>query len=249
VKITFWFFASFMTVLLTLPFSAHAQTEKNLALVYKGPGSCPEECSESAAHVAELAGYKAVYVGPQELNADFAHAKVWIQPGGHSSEVAEAMLPELKQAIRNFVASGGAYVGFCAGGFYAGETFHNDTESGLGLLPGKALYEEALDQYDKGVVIDVTWLGELRSVYWEGGPYFVLRPTPGFEITAVYPSRHAAAVQGPFGSGRVAVAGFHPEAPKWWRDDVPGHDTDGQDEDIAVDMIRWATRASESVKK
>lgn len=223
---------------------------KNLALIYKGPGSCPEACSESAAHVAELAGFTTVYVGPNDLDPQlFANAKIWIQPGGHSSEVAKAMSPELKQAIRDFVSGGGAYVGFCAGGFYAGETFHDETEAGLGLIPGQSLYEEPLAQYDNGVVIEVTWLGKLRSVYWEGGPYFVLRSPNSFEVTAIYPSGHVAGIRGPYGKGRVNITGFHPEAPMWWRDGVPGHDTDGLDEDIAVEMIQWATTRKLTVEK
>lgn len=227
-------------LIFVIPFLSLAQTKK-LALVYKGPGSCPEQCSESAAHVAELAGYTPVYVGPTQNDpALFAAAKVWVQPGGHSSEVAKAMSAEMKQAIRNFVSRGGAYVGFCAGGFYAGESFHHD-EEGLGLIPGKSIYQNHLDKYDNGVVIEVTWLGKLRDVYWEGGPYFVLRSPNRFEVTAVYPDGRVAGVRGPYGQGRVAVTGFHPEAPAWWRDGVPGTDRDGLDEDIASDMIRWAT--------
>jgi glutamine amidotransferase-like uncharacterized protein len=213
---------------------------KSLALVYKGPGSCPEQCSESAAHVAELAGYTPVFVGPTENDPKlFAQAKVWVQPGGHSSEVVKAMSADMKQAIRNFVSQGGAYVGFCAGGFYAGESFHDD-EEGLGLIPGNSIYQDHLDQFDHGVVTPVTWFGKTRDVYWEGGPYFVLRAPNAFEITAFYADGRAAGVRGPYGKGRVAVTGFHPEAPAWWRDDVPGIDKDGLDEDIAVDMIRWA---------
>lgn len=231
---------------LTLAFSStvFAQTKfartNDLALVYKGPGSCPEDCSESAAHVAELAGLTPVYVGPQDFRPQlFSQAKIWIQPGGHSTDVAKAMAPELKQAIREFVQHGGAYVGFCAGGFFAGETFHDETEIGLGLIPGQSLYEQSLDQYQDGVVIDISWLGRLRSVYWEGGPYFVLRSPNAFTVTAYYPNGHVAGLRGPFGQGRVAVTGFHPEAPMWWRKNVPGTDVDGLDEDIAVQMIHW----------
>jgi glutamine amidotransferase-like uncharacterized protein len=233
---------------LAQPKSAVKNSDENLALIYKGPGSCPEQCSESAAHVAELAGLTPVYVGPKANNISslLARARIWIQPGGHSSEVAKVMPEEMKNAIRSFVAGGGAYVGFCAGGFYAGESFHDD-EKGLGLIPGKSLYQDHLAKYDNGVVIEVSWLGKLRDVYWEGGPYFVLRSPNAFEITASYADGRVAGLRGPYGQGRVAVTGFHPEAPLWWRKDVPGTDRDGLDEDIAVGMIDWAIAVKKAV--
>src|SRR3954463_13790060 len=101
-----------LSLLLTLGQTAQAAD----ALVYKGPGSCEDGCSEAAALVAKLAGLHPVFVDPHPASADvFKNAAVWIQPGGKSRTVGATMSAELKSWIQNFVAAGGGYVGFCAG--------------------------------------------------------------------------------------------------------------------------------------
>ena len=102
-----------LSSLLTFTGPAGAQTPGQqskvpTALVYKGPGSCPEDCSKAAAEMARMAGMNPVYVGPDETRAEiFNDAVVWIQPGGKSSEVSKTMNAILKQLIREFVFRGG----------------------------------------------------------------------------------------------------------------------------------------------
>ena len=79
-----------------------------------------------------------------------------------------------------------------------------------------------------------------RSVYWEGGPYFILAPQYGVEVIAQYPDQTPAAVRTSFGHGRVFVSGPHPEAPQKWRDYFNLEDPDGLDADLAQDMVEWA---------
>ena len=49
----------------------------------------------------------------QKLNG----AAVWIQPGGHSDQVAKAMSHQQKQRLRKFIADGGGYVVFAPADF------------------------------------------------------------------------------------------------------------------------------------
>jgi glutamine amidotransferase-like uncharacterized protein len=238
----FAIFGAFM-VIGSMNSRAGALTEsKRDALVYRGPGSCDEGCSEAAALMAEMAGFNPVYVGPNEMHPKlFDNAAIWIQPGGKSTAVGHAMSESLKNRIRAFVHDGGAYVGFCAGGFYATEKIGTTNDRGLGLIVGRSrLYKKVKGQ---AAVLDLSWGGSRRSIYWEGGPAFYPPPSgAGVDITATYPDGTAASIRGIYGTGRVYVTGMHPEAPQSWFDYFHLKDGDGLDHELAVDMIQWATQ-------
>jgi glutamine amidotransferase-like uncharacterized protein len=224
---------------------ATSASAKPLALVYKGPGACPEQCSESAALMAELQGFETVMVGPGKPDsALFARAELYIQPGGLGYVVADSMAPEMKTAIREFVASGKAYVGFCAGGFFATETFGKvKFRVGLGLLPGHSLMTLQFGENVEVALAKMIWNGKPRTLYWETGPYFDETTTrdPGVEKLATYPDGTVATLRAPFGKGRVIVTGVHPEAPQSWFVGDTKNDPDGLDWDLAREMIAWAT--------
>ncbi len=214
--------------------------KKNKALIYKGEGSCIEDCSESAAMIAKMAGLEPIYVSPTESNLDlFADAAVWIQPGGESLVVAAQMSVDLKNAIRNFVQQGGGYVGFCAGAFFADLWIHGTESKGLGIIPAYAIdYQKARSSAE---MLDMIWNGKKRSVYWEEGPYLELFfKGQLFTPFAYYPTGEIASIYGNYYQGRVSVTGTHPEAPQYWRDDIKASDPDGLDYDLAIDMVRWA---------
>lgn len=235
-------FNAFLVIGTTHSFAATFLEPKRDALVYRGPGSCEEGCSESAALMAELAGFNPVFVGPTETDPKlFDNAAIWIQPGGKSTAVGRAMTEALKNRIRAFVHGGGAYVGFCAGGFYATERIGTTRDRGLGLIVGRSrLYRKVKDE---AAILDLSWGGSRRQVYWEGGPAFYPPPSgAGVDITATYPDGSAASIRGIYGTGRVYVTGMHPEAPQSWLDYFHLDDSDGLDHELAVDMIKWATQ-------
>jgi glutamine amidotransferase-like uncharacterized protein len=238
----------FATVLASSLFTSFpAQAGRPLALVYKGPGSCKDShgnCAEAAAAVAERAGFDIEFVGPNENDKTlFGEASIYIQPGGNSTHVAEAMTAKMKKMIVDFVHSGGGYVGFCAGGFYAMMPYDDEGTNRLGLLDGDA----DVADFDYPSIQSVSWLDGVRHhVYWEGGAYFKLARGSDAEVVSRYSAtRQAAAVRGMSGNGRVFVTGFHPEAPYDWRFDPDLTDADGTDADLelAVEMIRWAAHA------
>lgn len=231
-----------------------------LAMVYSGPGSCdsgtPDGCSESAARLAQHAGFQVIFVGPEGKEAEgfWEKAKLWIQPGGRARIQVLTMTAELKNKIRSFVSAGGGYVGFCAGGFLATQHFGwVDTEEpknsfeadGLGLLPGNSRYYERFDgeltKEKLAKVIPTTWRGQRRSVYWELGPYFDASTIQnGVVLDASYEDGRGLAVRSHFGAGKVAVTAFHPEAPESWYRYYGLTDGDGVDHDIALEMMGWA---------
>lgn len=229
--------------LLSVPVVSFASAP--VALVYDGFGVCPEDCAKAAAEVAHQAGYDVRFVNEHWWRpADFADASIYVQPGGHSAEVAQALSHTQKEELRRFVREGGGYVGLCAGAFFASArtrledgSFINDER--LGLIP---MISQWLKVPTDAAILPVKWNGVSRDVYWEGGPYFRLPVPAGVEVVATYPDSSIASVRTTYGRGRVYVTGFHPEAPQWWRDDLKQKDTDGLDLEQAADMYRWVGR-------
>lgn len=265
------------SILFSIQLTAAPAIDAPLALIYRGPGSCPQEvggtgCSEAAQAVAELAGFRTRFVGPEGLGKSDQHllqeATVWLQPGGRAKQQILNMTDLAKNQIRNFVAQGGGYVGFCAGGFLATEEFgwideENPKNSfqakGLGLLPGDSRY---FDEFDSELtprylakILNTSWLSSPRSIYWELGPYFDYSTTGkgNIESVAFYQTNHgvprmdrAMTVRGQYGKGRVFVTAVHPEAPQDWYSYYKLTDPDGVDAELAAEMVRWAARKTNS---
>ncbi|MER7754410.1 hypothetical protein [Kitasatospora sp. NPDC097643] len=223
--------------------TATAPAGRPLALVYRGPAAC-DGCPEAARALLERGGLAVRYIGPHErlhfAAATLAGAAVYVQPGGtNGQEVTTAwdllrrdpaFRPEL---VRDYVRGGGRYLGLCMGGYLAGDP-------GFDLLPGDSgqyVHAEGASVTDeRDQLVDVTWRGHRQRMYFQDGPYFDLDPTPNapetgtetgtgaapgsVDVLARYlPDNHPAAVVAPYGTGRVAVSGPHPEAPPdWYRD-------------------------------
>lgn len=223
-------------------FSVDSYSATKRALVYKGPGSCTDgDCSGAAALMAELEGYQVNYIGPQETDFKaFEGINLYIQPGGQSAVLDVEMDEALQQNIRDFVYSGGSYVGFCAGGFFAMEHIGEPRDfTGLGLIPGEAFSFQELSPAP-AAILAIQWLGRLVDIYWEGGPYFPEEYLgENVEVFARYPSGKPSNIRTMYGEGRVTVTAFHPEAPMGWRQYFELVDQDGLDYDLAREMIRW----------
>ena len=88
----------------------------------------------------------------------------------------------------------------------------------------------------------VLWNGKSRQIYFEGGPHFVDLGNQA-EVISTYPNGQVAAARSKLGKGRVFVAGFHPEAPQFWREYYNLEDPDGTDFELVDEMIRWSMGA------
>ena len=215
---------------------------KNIALVYDGPGACPEDCALAAADTAKQAGFTPKIVGPNALTANstpeqisalFQDVAIWVQPGGHSAQAYQAISPTLRNALIGFIKEGGGYVGFCAGAFITTQEIGTTGVHGFDIFPGSTAPLGA----NTGMVA-VKWQGKMREIYFEGGPYIYNVDRSSVEVTAYYGDGvTVAAARTQFGKGRVYITGAHPEAPAWWYNN---HDPDGSDRDIAAGMMTWA---------
>ncbi|WP_052707573.1 BPL-N domain-containing protein [Streptomyces rubellomurinus] len=218
-----------------------------LALVYRGPAAC-DGCAEAARQMLEREGYGVRYIGAREqlhFGADaFAGAALYVQPGGtNGQEVSTAwrllqhetgFSPDL---VRDFVRAGGHYLGLCMGGYLAGDP-------GYDLLPGDSGQyihspgASITDEHDH--LVDVAWRGQNRRMYFQDGPYFDVHG-PGVDVLARYSNNRAAAVVAPYGAGRVAVSGPHPEAPSDWYDDYDLTDESTTGRVLGADLLHTLT--------
>lgn len=211
-----------------------------VALVYRGPASLPG-CPEAVAELLESStwAFDVRYVGPKEhLHVDtatLAGATLYAQPGGGSLSHGYKHMRRHRDDIRSFVRSGGGYLGFCLGGYLAGAT------PGFDLLPGDT------DQYiasrsatvhsEDNTVVDVVWRGRERTLFFQDGPHFELKPRASATVLATYPNKSVAALVTKFGAGRVGVVGPHPEAKDDWFSDV-GLDVPGTlGLDLGLDLV------------
>ncbi|WP_283260488.1 BPL-N domain-containing protein [Rhodococcus sp. IEGM 1379] len=213
------------------------------ALVYRGPASSPG-CPEAVARLLESAPdpYDVTFCGPDEdvpLSArTLASASLYAQPGGGDLLSAWVHMEQYAEPIRGWVRTGGHYLGFCLGGYLAGAT------PSFGLLPGDtARYISSrgsdIDTTENSIV-EVSWRGEPRSMFFQDGPIFVLRDDAPVEVLARYRNGKVAAVVTEFGLGRVGVVGPHPEADRSWYTRGLSN-PDGIRSDLGHDLIETVT--------
>ncbi|MFC4018403.1 BPL-N domain-containing protein [Micromonospora sp. GCM10011542] len=215
-------------------------TNAPVALVYRGPATLPG-CPEAVRALLKSSqwGFDIRYVGPDEdlplSQRALAGAALYIQPGGGSLKRGYRHLKGHRDEIRQFVHSGGRYLGICLGGYLAGAT------PGFALLPGDT------DQYitslgatvdsQKSTVAPVLWRGRRRTLFFQDGPYFWLQPNAEADILATYLNGMTAAMVTGFGAGRVAVVGPHPEATDDWYIDAGLPAADRLGADLGLDLI------------
>lgn len=171
---------------------------------------------------------------------------VLIMPGGSGSKQAERLQASGREKIREFVRSGGGYVGICAGSYLASS--HYDWS--LGLINAR-VWDRAHWARGGGEVsirmTDPGWqlLGRGGSipVHYNQGPLMVPDDEsnlPGYEVLATFASEVAnkgaqpgsmigthAVIRSKFGEGRVICYSPHPEV-------------SGGPNDIIAAGVRWA---------
>ena len=141
---------------------------------------------------------------------------------------AWAHTKDYAESIRDFVARGGRYLGFCLGAYLAGHT------PGFGLLPRKAdtdaevSLKNAQVTTDEDTVIQIDWTYASGSksgttirnrwIYFqEGAVIRGIKDDPDTFILARYSrSGRVAASVNKYGDGWVGVIGPHPEATQEW---------------------------------
>ncbi|OAQ97441.1 hypothetical protein LLEC1_05915 [Akanthomyces lecanii] len=249
------------------------------AFVYRGPNDDPD-LSKAVGELLESSSRKFTvqYVGPDNITADsLKSVKVFAFPGGPDVDDSWEELKPVAQDIRDFVANGGRYLGFCLGAYLAGDS------PGLALLPNGTQISPESDERgaqvkdDRDTMIQVNWsfssganagkTAENRWVYFQEGSVvknFVENSTN--HVLARYSSTgHVAATLNKYGEGWVGTTGPHPEANQLCQfapvpairnnadddtvDVVNLSATDGLQFDIGHDLIEATMSGGKDVKK
>ena len=196
-----------------------------LALVYRGPAAC-DGCPEAAAALLQSSqwGFDVQYVGPQESlsiadGLKLPNAKVYVQSGGNDDvDQTYTLLQADAPAIQNFIQSGGRYLGLCMGGYLAGNPGFNllANDGGAGDTDE---YIGSDAKTPNETVLQIQWQGNLRSIYFQDGPYFNVSPQKVTTL-ATYSNGQIAMMVAPYGQGKVGLSGPHPEAQSSWYTDI-----------------------------
>lgn len=158
---------------------------------------------------------------------------VLIQPGGSGGKQGRALDSAGRETVREFVASGGGYVGICAGGYLA----TNHYPWSLGLIDAKVVDTRHWNRGTGMVAVELSpggrqFFGSTErqlEIYYGQGPLLARQEwddpeVPDYESLAVYRTEVAkngaprgimagtsAMVRADFGKGRVFVFSAHPE--------------------------------------
>lgn len=214
------------------------------ALVYRGPASCPG-CSEAVAALIRRSprNFSVFFVGPNETlkltAANLRGVALYAQPGGDGSvgEAYKSLGASGVGTIKDYVAGGGHYVGFCMGAYLAG------SGPGMGLLaPGDTgQYIEtsrASVKTTRDAVIPVGWQGSSRRHFAQDPPHIVASGLAGERVLSRFTNGRINALVKPYGKGGVGVVGTHPEATRgWYSSKLWGEDQDGLDAAQGVRLV------------
>ncbi|WP_165422769.1 BPL-N domain-containing protein [Ktedonosporobacter rubrisoli] len=218
-----------------------------LALVFNDdntPAGCDDGCAAAAAHALTNSPwhFAVKFVGPKGVPLTkqlLQSAAIYVQPGGGDSlDATYAEIKDYAPLIREYVRSGGRYLGLCMGAFMAG------ANPGLNLLTPDDVdgYTPPGGNQDDPIIVNVSWRGHPRQLYFQGGAYFTGHTTAKDVVLARYIEQGKA--QGPvavmirpYGKGKVAISGPHPEAPQAWFDDSKLPAPPGLNVDLVNDLL------------
>jgi biotin--protein ligase len=210
--------------------------EQRTVFVYEGPGVSHQSLKQIDLAVKKaLPDYFLTHIGPSEVINDPWEEKAafFILPGGADIPYAKALNGRGNQKIKDYVVNGGAFLGICAGSYYAGGfvDFAKDTPlevqgpRELAFFPG-TVKGPALAEYDylsnKGArAAQLTWSApstefkkdQKFTVFYNGGGFFLeAADFPNTSILAYYDDgkgKRPGIIQCQVGKGMAILSGAH----------------------------------------
>lgn len=142
------------------------------------------------------------------------YCTILIIPGGYTSTYVSSLGKEGFDKIREFVASGGGYIGICAGAYLAAKIVEVPGKpEGLGIInitnvrkSGRGLVNITIVNPNHPLAKDCP---KVMKIWYQNGPYII--PGKGVEVIAVYNEKYAAIVCSRYGKGTVVIFSPHPE--------------------------------------
>jgi len=187
-----------------------------------------ESCVTATIHMFEWMGFDielidAGYVNDRSLN----EFRIICFPGGNMYYYAQDITESGKEKIREFIRSGGGYVGICGGAYFTGErVFWQGTQlpmSPLAIFPGITQGPiDAIAPYPECVMCKINISERNHSItqaepgsvwiMYCYGPLLLPDENANVDVLGVYDiGDEPAMIAFEYGKGRVFIVGTHPE--------------------------------------
>jgi biotin--protein ligase len=188
-----------------------------------------------------------------------ATMKALIMPGGADVPYHQKLQGRGCDNVCNFVKAGGAYVGICAGSYFAAEEIHFTCADGsiiagkrdLGFFKGRVVGPAFGVYIEEGHVsaqlVEVVLEGHTMRAYFNGGGFF--EGGQENEILGIYKeTNQLMMVQCKVGQGAALLCAVHPEYDGEFLASIKGYEVCGQVNDGAGNEIRdWFLKRLEQV--
>lgn len=210
-------------------------TNPNTIYIYNDEGAHPRSVQGCHDAVEKWTPYQANFIDAQALiHNNWAHAAALIIPGGADLPYCTKLNGAGNQRIRSYIEQGGAYIGICAGAYYASAMcdFHRGDKSEvlgareLAFYPGTAV-GPTLAPYDAASesgmrTAQIQWHdGSMHQIYFNGGCHFP-QPHEEVKILGYYtnkqqrlpdygPNPLPAIIKCHVGAGKALLSGVHIE--------------------------------------
>ena len=229
----------FLTALFFV-FELHA----NNIYIYDDLGSCEECVEETIKSIKEALSnkYKITRIDHKGVIAGIwsKEAALFVIPGGKAGPYAKLLNGDGNQIIKTYVARGGAFLGLCAGAYYAGSFVEFAKNTSIEVVGPRelALFKgcvvgPALAPYDyyseSGARAALIKLSESSCVlYYNGGGYFQdAATTANTKVLATYSTleiNQPAIIECKVEAGVAVLSGVHFEFPASFLTRIPKTD-------------------------
>ena len=130
--------------------------------------------------------------------------------GVGDSDSFRHLLKENKRDVKNFVRSGGKYIGICMGGYWAGPNYFDYLPNGCDAM--QYITRPNTDtKRPHAKNLDVVWDGELEQMYFYDG-CALIGDEENFKTIARYANGDPMAII----QNRIGLIGCHPESEPHW---------------------------------
>ena len=141
----------------------------------------------------------------------FAQADIIAFPGGigDASSYDKFFRRRAQNAVADYVAGGGRYLGICMGAYWAGSHYFDILDGVDAVQYIKQPTSDIRRSY--GTFAPVTWQGQQENMYFYDGCALV-GDTAKFDTVATYANGEAMAII----QNRIGLIGCHPESQRYW---------------------------------
>jgi glutamine amidotransferase-like uncharacterized protein len=184
---------------------------KTIALFRDKSSKQAAECGDGV--IAALSPFYniKIFTEQQCTSETFKGVDMLAFPGGvgDADDYDAMFLRKRANAVADFVAQGGAYLGICVGAYWAGKHYFDILDQVDAVQYIKRPTADIRRCYD--IAADVTWLGQEEKMFFRDGCTFTGNPK-SYTVTATYANGDPMCIV----QGKVGVMGACPDSLESW---------------------------------